>query len=147
MTALTVHFTLEEMTFTQVRGVDNSCPGAMMASLLDTAQRMEQVRELLQHPIIVTSGYRCGLVNRIVGGAVASDHLLAKACDFISPGFGSPLAVCLAIRSSELPFDQLILEESWVHLGFASKMRREVLTKRANSGYVAGLRSSDGATV
>ena len=66
---MTPHFTLAELTFTQVRGVDNSLPADLLPALTDTALRMEAVRAILGHPIIVTSGYRCAAVNAAVGGS------------------------------------------------------------------------------
>jgi hypothetical protein len=138
MLKLSPHFTLEELTITQIRGVDNSCPDSLLVALADTAKRLEAVRALLGYPVIVNSGYRCPTVNRIVGGAKNSAHMAARAVDFICPSFGAPISICRAIEASDLQFDQLIEEGSWVHISFDPKMRRQVLTK-SGSGYVAGL--------
>lgn len=142
MIKLSEHFSLEELIVTQVRDVDNSPRGEkLLAALRDTAKRLEAVRELLSSPIIVTSGYRAPLVNKIVGGSLMSAHMMGRAVDFICPGFGSPMNVCEEIEKSDLLFDQLIFEETWVHLSFDPRMRREVLTKRRHGGYVRGLKS------
>lgn len=140
---LSEHFTLEEMSITQVRDVDNEPRGAsLLDALKDTAMRMEAVRALLgAKPVLVTSGYRSPFVNKIVGGSPSSAHMSGRAVDFICPGFGSPREICEAIVASSILFDQLIWEETWVHLSFAPRMRREVLTKRRHGSYVAGLRS------
>ena len=143
MIKLSPHFSLEEMTVTQVRDVDNEPKGAVLLDALkNTAMRMEAVRSILGHkPIIVTSGYRSSLVNRIVGGSISSAHMSGHAVDFISPSAGSPREICEKIASSAILFDQMIWEESWVHLSFAPKMRREILTKRRHGSYVQGIRS------
>lgn len=141
-TKLSEHFTLEELTVTQVRDVDNRPKTkTLLDALTHTAERMEEVRELLGgRPIIVTSGYRSPLVNKAVGGAMMSAHMSGHAVDFICPGFGSPEAVAIAIRDSEIRFDQLIYEETWVHLSFAPALRGDVLTKRRHGTYVSGIR-------
>jgi len=42
---------------------------------------LEQVRAWAAAPVVVTSGYRCALHNRNVGGAKFSQHRLGKAAD------------------------------------------------------------------
>lgn len=137
MTQLTPHFSLEELTATQVRGVDNTPPVEIVAVLGDTATRMEEVRKLLgQSAIHVNSGYRCDRANTLVGGRPNSAHLTGRAVDFICPSFGTPLDICRAI--GDLEFDQLIEEGAWVHLSFARTFRKQILTK-SGSGYILGL--------
>jgi zinc D-Ala-D-Ala carboxypeptidase len=140
---LSEHFTLEEMTATQCRGVINDPLPDTIEVLRDTALKMEAVRALLGGPAIhVNSGYRSPLVNRMVGGSPTSAHLYGYAVDFIAPSFGTPLEVAKAISASVLAFDQLIWEEeTWVHISFDPKMRQQVMTKRRHGGYVAGLRA------
>lgn len=145
MIRLSPHFSLEELCTTQVRDVDNEPRGAVLLDALkDTAMRMEAVRSILgDKPIHVNSGYRSQLVNKIVGGSFSSAHMSGHAVDFICPGFGSPRECALAIEASSILFDQLIWEETWVHLSFAPKMRREVMTKRRHGSYVSGIRGKE----
>lgn len=124
---LSEHFTLEEMTVTQVRGLDNSCPADLLVNLEKTCEFMEQIRSVLGRPVTVTSGYRSPLVNKIVGGSSSSDHKNALACDFICPQFGSPLEVVKAIKRSGLKLDQCIYEGTWVHVGIGSRMRQQFI--------------------
>lgn len=42
---------------------------------------LQALRELVGHPLYVTSGVRCRLHNNKVGGAAASKHLLGQAAD------------------------------------------------------------------
>lgn len=144
MTQLSPHFTLAELTVTQVRGVINDPTAAVLETLKATAEKMERVRAILGHPIIVTSGYRSALVNKIVGGSMSSAHMTGHAVDFICPQFGPPLAICkeLADKRHDLAFDQLIEEEGrWVHISFKEPLRGELLT-RTNGGYIVGLKSA-----
>ena len=130
---LSEHFSIEEMTASQSAarlGLDNTPPAEMVAALNRTAQLLEEVRALLGgKPVLVSSGYRSPAVNRAVGGAANSAHMLGCAADFTCPAFGSPLEVCRAIAGSDIVFDQLIHEfRAWVHIAWAPAPRRQVLT-------------------
>lgn len=140
MTQLSDHFSLEELSATAHRELDNTPPAPVLATLADTALRMEAVRTFLgAQPIHVNSGYRSPAVNAAVGGVVDSAHLSGHAVDFICPAFGDPLAICRHLAGVAFAFDQLIQEGTWVHVSFAPTMRREVLTKSAGGGYRLGL--------
>lgn len=137
---LSPHFTLEELTHsdTAVRlGIDQSPPKPVLVNLMRTAQRMEIVRDLLESPIQVSSGYRSPVLNKAVGGAHDSAHLTGNAVDFKCAEFGTPheIAKFLA-QHPNLNFDQLIFEGSWVHIGFADEPRHQVLTAHFGNGPV-----------
>lgn len=141
-TKLTAHFALEELACTQHRGIDNTPPPEVVGTLRTTAARMEEIRRLLGDRVItVSSGYRCPALNRAVGGARTSAHLTGHAVDFNCYGHGSPREVCRAIAASDVRFDQLIEEGTWVHISFDPRLRRQVLTKRPGGGYELGLRT------
>ena len=140
MTQLSPHFSLEEMTATSHRNLDNTPSADIVEVLTDTARNMEFVREHLNsQPIHVNSGYRSPAVNAAVGGVADSAHMTGHACDFICPSFGTPLEVCRKLQESGLHFDQVITEGTWTHISFDPKMRGQVLTKAANGGYTTGL--------
>ena len=103
-------------------------------NLTITAANLEKVRELLNHPIIISSGYRSPAVNRAVGGAATSAHTKGWAVDFICPGFGSPVQVVEKLKSSDLIFDQIIEEGTWVHISFAPTMRKQVMKASFKNG-------------
>ena len=74
---LSEHFTLEEFTASQTatrRGLNNTPSPQMIEKLKQTAQKMEQVRDLLGKPISINSAYRSPSVNRAIGGAATSQH-------------------------------------------------------------------------
>lgn len=144
-TKLTAHFALEELVATQHREIDNRAPPEVVANLRNTAARMEAVRRLLGDRVItVSSGYRSPALNQAAGGARRSAHLTGHAVDFNCYGFGRPRAICRAVAGSDLGFDQLIEEGTWVHISFDPRMRRQVLTKRAGGGYAIGLDNNSG---
>ena len=136
MTRLTPNFTLEEFTSSQTaarRGVDNIPADGSdeMKGLLRTAKVMERVREILGHPVLISSGYRSPWLNSAIGGARDSAHTHGLAADFICPGFGAPLRICqaLELHMRELGIDQLIHEfATWCHLGLRDQPRHQALT-------------------
>lgn len=138
---LTEHFTLEELTVTSHRDIDNTPPPETVDKLRATARGLEHVRLVLGVPVIVHSGYRCPALNDLVGGSANSQHMRGEAADFTAPKFGAPLAVCRAIEASDIRYDQLIWEVTWVHVSFTKdwKPRREVLTWIKGRGYSQGL--------
>lgn len=139
--SLTIHFTLEELTHSQTadrRGIDNVPSDDIVENLTRLAHTLERVRVVLgSRPMTVSSGYRSPDLNRAVGGARNSAHLYGLAADFICPGYGMPGQICKAIAASNIDFDQLIQEGTWVHLGLAQpgqKNRRQVLTAKFSNG-------------
>lgn len=125
MTQLSEHFSLEELTVTS-KNIDNTPTAEALQTLKYTAKQMELVRVLLAKPIKVTSAYRSPAVNKAVGGAASSQHLLGQAVDFTCTSFGTPRDIVLAILSSGIVFDQLICEyNSWVHISFKETNNRK----------------------
>ncbi len=113
MTQLTQHFSLEEMIASETasrHGIDNTPYPEHMANLLRLAAFLEQVKTLLGgKPIMINSAYRGPAVNEKVGGSKSSQHMVGCAADIRVPGM-NPREVCLAIKNSDLSFDQLIQE-------------------------------------
>lgn len=130
---LSPHFTLQEMVVSQTAaryGMSNVPDAPAIAALRETAVLLEEVRALFGgSPIIVTSGYRSPMVNKLVGGAANSQHLTGHAADFVVPAIGDPHEVCKRISESAIQFDQLIYEfDSWTHISWSMTPRRQVLT-------------------
>ena len=114
---LSEHFSLEELTRTDHRSLDNSPDPAALANLHRLAAFLEQVREVLGgRAVVVNSAYRSKAVNDAVGSSDKSQHRLGCAADIRVPGM-SPDAVVRAVRASGLAYDQLIREfDSWTHI-------------------------------
>jgi len=128
---LSPHFTLAEFVESQTatrKGIDNTPTPSVITSLARVAAVLEQVRALVGGPITVSSGYRCAALNKAVGGAANSAHLLGLAADITAPGM-TPQALAKMIQRAGIAYDQLIYEGTWVHIGLASGApRRQVLT-------------------
>lgn len=144
---LSPHFTLREFTRSataEARGVSNAPTVSHLANLKTLATHLEYVRTLLGHPVVVSSAYRNPQVNKLVGGSETSDHPKGLAADIHCRKFGSDFEVAQAIAKSGLKFDQLIYEQNgattWVHLGFGTRMRQQVLGWKAGKGYVSGIK-------
>ena len=67
------HFTLEELCWsdTGVRhGVDNTPDASSLLAMESVlAPGLEDIRELLGHPLHINSGYRSPALNHLVGGS------------------------------------------------------------------------------
>lgn len=111
-------------------GIEDNLKGLVTAVL-------EPVRERLGKPIVVNSGFRCPVHNRMVGGATGSQHVKGEAADirFQDSGFKvQDLAKAIVANGT---WDQLILYPTFVHVSFkrGSGNRREIL-KKTSGGYV-----------
>ena len=129
---LSKFFSLRELIFSKIaedNNIDNTPTPAILEKLKYTALQLDKVRELLGKPVNISSGYRCLQVNRRLGSKDSSQHLKGEAVDFKCELFGNPKRVFEAIKASNIPFDQLILEfNSWVHISFVKTGgRRECL--------------------
>ena len=114
---LSDHFTLEELTVTDHRTLDNTPDPAARANLQRLAVFLELVKDRLGgRPIMVNSAYRSAAVNAAVGSSDKSQHRLGCAADVRVPGM-TPDAVVRAVMASGLAYDQIIREfDAWTHI-------------------------------
>jgi zinc D-Ala-D-Ala carboxypeptidase len=135
---LTPHFSLAELTVTNTK-IDNTPSKEVIEVLRTTAFYMEKVREILGNvAITINSGYRSPDVNRQVGGTSNSSHTYGYAVDFTAYGH-TPLTISNILSKSNLKFDQLIYEKTWVHISFDPRMRGNILTLKGKGKYVKGI--------
>ena len=109
-----------------------------------TVRCLEPTRQRFNLPLRVTSGYRCPLLNKLVGGVPNSQHMEGFAADIQVPRQHWPFSitseqqmarVLFAWMRDSLPdYDQLIIEHHgqtwWVHVSChidLTKNRREAL--------------------
>jgi len=121
-TQITKDFKLGNFTVTRVVPTGRNQPPtqAILDNLVNLAGVLQYIKDRLNAPITITSGYRSDVVNKAVGGAANSDHKLGEAVDFTSTQL-SPKQLVDAIIKLNIPYKQLILEtpssrSSWVHL-------------------------------
>jgi zinc D-Ala-D-Ala carboxypeptidase len=126
MTQLTNHFTLEELTVTDHRTLDNTPNFQERANLQRMAEFLEKVKELLGgKPIMINSSFRSKAVNDACGSKDSSQHRVGCAADIRVPGM-TPDEVVKAIIASDLPYDQCIREfDRWTHVSIPNDLQHE----------------------
>jgi len=136
---LSKHFYLKEFTVSETadrRGVDNTPSDTVKKNLSRICDDiLEPLREAIQTPIVITSGYRCKVLNTLVGGSKNSQHVKGEAVDFIIPGVSDD-EVFSKIKQLDLPYHQLINEYpssptgGWIHVSITpegEKPRKQIL--------------------
>lgn len=128
-------FTLRELTKSDIAKRNNisNTPNKEeeknIIALIDNI--LDPLRQAYGKPIIVTSGYRCEELNRLVGGSKTSQHRTGQAVDIrtISDTPEENKKLYDLIIELNLPFDQLINEYNfdWVHVSHSSKHRKQIL--------------------
>ena len=132
MTQLTPPFSLEELTHTDHRTLDNTPNDSERANLQRLAEFLELVKVALGNkPVMVNSAFRSKAVNDAVGSKDTSQHRIGCAADLRIPGM-TPDQVVRAIIAAGLPYDQIIREfDAWTHISVpntpALKPRRQAL--------------------
>lgn len=130
------YFTINELTKSataQRLHIDNNPTQEVkdnLNKLIDNV--LDPLRELYGKPIIVNSGYRCTKLNKAIGGAKNSQHLVGQASDIrtVQNTKESNKELFELIKNSKLPFDQLINEHdyNWVHVSYSPRNRKQILT-------------------
>ena len=139
-----IHHTLADLTRSDTaarHGLENTPDLAATLALTRLALGLDQVRALLGHSLIISSGYRSPQLNAAVGGVATSQHCRGEAADFTCAAFGTPIQVAEAIVAAAIDFDQCILEFGrWVHISFTTAPRRRALTIHTKAeGYLDGI--------
>lgn len=132
---LSPNFTLDELTASQTaarKGLDNTPNATEVANLVRVAALLEEVRALLNKPILINSGFRSKQVNDAVGSRDTSQHRIGCAADIRVPGM-TPREVVEACIAANIGYDQIIEEfGSWTHISVPDSPsrppRRQALT-------------------
>ena len=114
---LSPHFTLDELTHTDHREIDNTPNQAEIENLQRLANFLEEVKTVLGgKPVMISSGFRCKALNDAVGSKDSSQHRVGCAADFRVPGM-TPDEVVRAIIASGIGYQQIIREfDRWTHI-------------------------------
>ena len=147
---LSENFTLEEFLVSQTaarHGIEMVPPPHIIQNLERLCVScMQPLRDAVNRPIFVSSGFRSPDLNSLIGGSKTSAHMQGNACDFRVSGM-SPYDTCQMIVEMGLPYDQVIQEfGQWTHLGVADILRGEELTAYLRNGktrYVFGIKKME----
>jgi putative chitinase len=114
---LSPHFTLDELTHTDHRDLDNTPNESETENLKRLAAFLEEVKTVLGgKPIMVNSAFRSKAVNDAVGSKDTSQHRIGCAADIRVPGM-TPDEVVKAVIASKIGYDQVIREfDRWTHI-------------------------------
>lgn len=107
---------------------------ALVAAVLDP------LRERYGKPINVNSGFRCKELNRLVNGAVNSQHMSGEAADIDTGSKTENKKLAKLIVQMGLPFDQLIDEANyaWVHVSYKCRgVNRGQILRMRNGKYTS----------
>lgn len=75
--------------------------------------KLQQLRELLDKPVSIVSGYRSPAYNKLIGGATDSRHMYGDAADIKVTGI-APIDVALAAEG--VGFDGIGVYDTWTHV-------------------------------
>ena len=105
-------------------GLDNTPSLGALTCLLHTSRKMQQIRDAINLPIIIISGYRSSEVNTKVGGSRTSRHMQGLACDFyvanksIEDGADLIVETC---KQKKITYDKILIERGCIHIQFQLK--------------------------
>jgi hypothetical protein len=139
-TPVTMHFMIEELYASDTAkrlGINNKPDIQQVINLVYLAAYvLEPLREVMDEPIKIGSGFRCQKLNKAVGGVYNSQHLRGQAVDLCIDGDIEKGKKWFNYIKDHLPFDQLIWEHNakgtyWVHVSFVfpdfGKNRHQVI--------------------
>lgn len=104
-------------------GIDNTPSFEIVDNLNKLADYLDIIREKLGKPILISSGFRCPVLNKAVGGVANSQHQKGLAADLVCADMESLEKVLRETGG----FDQLIKEHRkgsnsfWFHVSVCSR--------------------------
>lgn len=126
------YFSIKELSYSRIaaeKGINNTPTGDAKRSLeLLIDKCLDPIREAYGKPVTVSSGYRNYLVNQLVGGKPASQHLKGEAADIVGSNEKETKRI-FEIAKEQGNFDQLLFERNskgsvWVHISYKAEGNR-----------------------
>ena len=123
------YFTLAEFLRSDTakkKNIDNTPSWEVVEHLGELVEKiLDPLRAAYGMPIRVSSGYRCEKLNKAVGGAATSVHMLGYAADLQVSGSFNKFRdfVVEWVKKTGVKFDQILLEKNaktgakWIHIG------------------------------
>lgn len=104
-----------------LNNIDNSTSNLnLLTAGMVTADKAQEVRNILGLPVIIHSCFRVLALNRLLKSKDSSQHCKFEAFDFSCPKFGGAEKIVRFLMKSGVVVDQCLIEKSgekeWVHL-------------------------------
>lgn len=121
---LSDNFTLHELVYSPTayaNGINNMPSKPAIENLRALCENVLQpIRNHFKCSVIVTSGFRCAMLNKLVGGTLNSQHCIGMAADIIVPE--KDLREVYEYIKNNLDYDQLLFEYNkstkWLHISY-----------------------------
>ncbi|MBR4856008.1 MAG: peptidase M15 [Bacteroidaceae bacterium] len=96
---------------------------------------LQPLRDKVGRPLNISSGYRCAELNRKVGGVPTSQHCKGEAADVWCATL-TPYQLARVVLENGIPYDQMILYPSFVHLSYRKdgEQRKQLLYNASYKG-------------
>ncbi|UPW41408.1 peptidase [Dipodfec virus UA06Rod_12] len=129
------YFKFSDMLFSETAfklHINNAIPPEYVDNAVFQLDCLNELRTFFPHAITITSGYRCPKLNIAVGGVKNSKHLTASAVDIVLSRSNLNTnvkrhSICYYLVNSEIPFNKIIFEPSWLHIEFSKDNKRIII--------------------
>lgn len=124
-----LNFTIPELckSETAIKQGFNNTPSMYVANniMLLIVNVLQPLRDKLDKPVIVTSGYRCVHLNKLIGGVNNSQHITGQAADIKVKDMPAAQLFNFIVTSG-IEYDQCINEsDQWVHVSYNERGNRK----------------------
>ena len=96
---------------------------------------LQPLRDKAGKALNISSGYRCAELNEKVGGVATSQHCKGEAADVWCKTL-TPYQLAKVVLENGIPYDQMILYPSFVHLSYRKdgEQRKQLLYNSSYKG-------------
>lgn len=134
MTNIKLNFSISELCHSDNAinaGIDNTPSIKETDNLLNLIfYCLQPIRDKLNKPMVITSGFRNYKTNFLAGGAINSNHLTGCAADFHVPGMTIQQVIDFILKLG-IEFDELGNEyNKWVHIAYRKGNNRRKVFKK-----------------
>lgn len=135
---LSENFTYKEFEESETAdklGIDNTIKKDLIRNNIKELvfQVLQPLRDKFNVPIHINSGYRCLKLNAAVGGVPSSQHVMGQAADIVVEG-KKTIEVAEMIVEMGLPYDQIGLYDTFVHVSVSSRQRNHIFYNKSYKG-------------
>jgi hypothetical protein len=137
---LTDHFSLFDLTktdHTELQAANRDLTDDQVKKLTLLAELLEEIRLVINMPMVPDDAYRCPALNKVDGGVAHSQHEDCEAADWVPLGITTtdklyPIFKIIwdAAKAKKFAFGQLLFEESthvagnaWIHVSLGYPYR------------------------